>query len=97
MYAALGYFGFFPVLVVSLQDIQMRKAFKSAVHFDQQVVSRDTMPTAMQDMYKQCDRPPALDKLNPYRYLHICILDVNTVVTHLGLIHFLLKVKYSSL
>ncbi|KAJ8894461.1 hypothetical protein PR048_007115 [Dryococelus australis] len=52
---------------VSLQDIHMRKAFKSAIVFDQQVVSRDTMPTAMLEMYQMCDKPPPLDKLNCYR------------------------------
>lgn len=52
---------------VSLQDIHMRKAFKSSVVFDQQVVSRDTMPTAMLETYRQCDTPPPLDKLNIYR------------------------------
>ncbi|XP_076654614.1 wiskott-Aldrich syndrome protein family member 3 SCAR isoform X1 [Halictus rubicundus] len=52
---------------VSLQDIHMRKAFKSSVVFDQQVVSRDTMPTAMLETYHQCDTPPPLDKLNVYR------------------------------
>lgn len=52
---------------VSLQDIHMRKAFKSTVVFDQQVVSRDTMPTAMLETYQQCDKPPPLRKLNPYR------------------------------
>lgn len=52
---------------VSLQDIHLKKAFKSAIVFDQQVVSRDTMPTAMLEVYKQCDKPPPLDKLNPYR------------------------------
>ncbi|XP_073991643.1 wiskott-Aldrich syndrome protein family member 3 SCAR [Rhodnius prolixus] len=52
---------------VSLQDIHMRKAFKSSTSFDQQVVSRDTMPTAMLETYKLCDKPPPLDKLNPYR------------------------------
>ncbi|XP_058804941.1 actin-binding protein WASF3 isoform X2 [Phymastichus coffea] len=52
---------------VSLQDIHMRKAFKSSVVFDQQVVSRDTMPTAMLETYQQCDMPPPLDKLNVYR------------------------------
>lgn len=45
----------------------MRKAFKSSVVFDQQVVSRDTMPTAMLETYQACDKPPPLDKLNPYR------------------------------
>ncbi|KAJ4433681.1 actin-binding protein WASF3 isoform X2 [Periplaneta americana] len=52
---------------VSLQDIHMRKAFKSSVVFDQQVVSRDTMPTAMLETYQVCDKPPPLDKLNSYR------------------------------
>ncbi|KAF7266649.1 hypothetical protein GWI33_020143 [Rhynchophorus ferrugineus] len=52
---------------VSLQDIHMRKAFKSATVFDQQVFSRATMPTAMLETYNSCDRPPPLDKLNCYR------------------------------
>ena len=60
----------FLVVSVSLQDIHMRKAFKSSVVFDQQVVSRDTMPTAMLETYHQCDTPPPLDKLNVYRYFH---------------------------
>lgn len=49
----------------------MRKAFKSSVVFDQQVVSRDTMPTAMLETYHQCDTPPPLDKLNVYRYFSL--------------------------
>lgn len=52
---------------VSLHDIHMRKAFKSSTNFDQQVLSRDTIPTAMLETYEQCDKPPPLDKLNPYR------------------------------
>jgi len=55
------------VVLVSLQDIHMRKAFKSAIVFDQQVLSRDTMPAPMLEMYSQCDKPPPLYKLNPYR------------------------------
>ncbi|XP_023230579.1 wiskott-Aldrich syndrome protein family member 3-like [Centruroides sculpturatus] len=45
----------------------MRKAFKSSVVYDQQVLSRNTMPSAMGDIYHTCDKPPPLDKLNPYR------------------------------
>lgn len=45
----------------------MRKAFKSSVVFDQQVVARESMPTAMLETYTLCDKPPPLDKLNPYR------------------------------
>ncbi|XP_026473453.1 wiskott-Aldrich syndrome protein family member 2 isoform X2 [Ctenocephalides felis] len=52
---------------VSLQDIHMRKAFKSNVVFDQQIFSRDTMPTAMLETYQLCDKPPPLHKLNCYR------------------------------
>ncbi|XP_055935408.1 actin-binding protein WASF3-like [Argiope bruennichi] len=52
---------------VSLQDIHMRKAFKSSIVFDQQVVSRCSMPAAMLEIYKRCGKPPPLDKLNPYR------------------------------
>lgn len=52
---------------VSLQDIHMRKAFKSANVFDQQIFSRQTMPNAMLETYNGCDKPPPLDKLNCYR------------------------------
>ena len=52
---------------VQLQDIHLKGAFKSSTSFDQQVVSRATMPKAMQELYEACDRPPPLDKLNPYR------------------------------
>lgn len=36
---------------VSLQDIQLKKAFKSATIFDQQIFSRSTMPAAMLQTY----------------------------------------------
>lgn len=36
---------------VSLQDIQLKKAFKSATLFDQQIFSRSTMPAAMLEVY----------------------------------------------
>jgi len=52
---------------VTLQEIQLRKAFRSSQTFDQQVVSRETMPKSMLEQYLSCDRPPPLDKLNPYR------------------------------
>jgi len=35
--------------------------------FDQQVLSRDTMPKALLEAYMACDKPPPLQKLNPYR------------------------------
>jgi len=52
---------------VSLRDIHLRKAFRSNIQFDQQVVSKLTIPTAMADTYVHCDKPPPLDKLNCYR------------------------------
>lgn len=52
---------------VPLTDIQRKKAFKSAKIFDQQIFSRNTMPTPMLETYSQCDKPPPLDKLNVYR------------------------------
>ncbi|XP_053610558.1 actin-binding protein WASF3 [Plodia interpunctella] len=52
---------------VSLQDIQMRKAFRSSRTFQQQLFSRNTMPTAMQATYTKCDRPPPLERLNEFR------------------------------
>lgn len=52
---------------VPLKDIHKKKAFKSAVQFDQDIFSRATMPTAMLETYKTCDKPPPLDKLNCYR------------------------------
>lgn len=40
---------------VSLQDIQLKKAFKSATIFDQQIFSRSTMPAAMLEVYLVSD------------------------------------------
>ena len=90
---------------VTLQEIQLRKAFRSTQNFDQQVltsspikfklqpihytislllgkaskkmflimwlhqvVSRESMPKSMLEQYLACDKPPPLDKLNPYRW-----------------------------
>ncbi|XP_038631496.1 wiskott-Aldrich syndrome protein family member 3-like [Scyliorhinus canicula] len=52
---------------VSLQDINMRKAFKSSTTQDQQVVSRNTIPNPVLEMFQQCDKPPPLNILTPYR------------------------------
>jgi hypothetical protein len=69
-------------ITVSLQDIHMRKAFKSSVVFDQQVVSRDTMPTAMLETYQTCDKPPPLDKLNSYRSVNFCVYRKKLITEH---------------
>uniref|UniRef100_A0A8C7XEC5 Wiskott-Aldrich syndrome protein family member n=1 Tax=Oryzias sinensis TaxID=183150 RepID=A0A8C7XEC5_9TELE len=52
---------------VSLQDINMRKAFKSSTIQDQQVVSRTSVPNPVVEMYHRCDKPPPLNILTPYR------------------------------
>nr|XP_015196756.1 PREDICTED: wiskott-Aldrich syndrome protein family member 3 [Lepisosteus oculatus] len=52
---------------VSLQDINMRKAFKSSTVQDQQVVSNNSIPNPVQEMYNLSDKPPPLSILTPYR------------------------------
>uniref|UniRef100_UPI00398E9A99 wiskott-Aldrich syndrome protein family member 3b isoform X1 n=1 Tax=Pristiophorus japonicus TaxID=55135 RepID=UPI00398E9A99 len=52
---------------VSLQDINMRKAFKSSTIQDQQVVSKSSTPNPVLEMYAKSDKPPPLDILSPYR------------------------------
>ncbi|NWV68542.1 WASF3 protein, partial [Malurus elegans] len=52
---------------VSLQDINMKKAFKSSTVQDQQVVSKSSIPNPVADIYNQSDKPPPLNILSPYR------------------------------
>ncbi|KAI9546229.1 hypothetical protein NQZ68_028644 [Dissostichus eleginoides] len=52
---------------VSLQDINMRKAFKSSTIQDQQVVSRSSVSNPVVEMYHRCDKPPPLNILSSYR------------------------------
>ncbi|KAM4751172.1 actin-binding protein WASF3-like [Anableps anableps] len=52
---------------VSLQDINMRKAFRSSTIQDQQVVSRSSILNPVLEMYRRCDKPPPLNILSPYR------------------------------
>ncbi|NXG27266.1 WASF3 protein, partial [Dromaius novaehollandiae] len=52
---------------VSLQDINMKKAFKSSTIQDQQVVSKNSIPNPVADIYNQSDKPPPLNILSPYR------------------------------
>ncbi|XP_029934748.1 wiskott-Aldrich syndrome protein family member 3b [Myripristis murdjan] len=55
---------------VSLQDINMRKAFKSSTTQDQQVVSKSSVPNPVREMYNLSDKPPPLNILSPYRDDH---------------------------
>ncbi|KAM7397934.1 hypothetical protein PAMA_006008 [Pampus argenteus] len=52
---------------VSLQDINMRKAFKSSTIQDQQVLSKGSTPNSVSEMYSSSDRPPPLSTLTAYR------------------------------
>ncbi|CAN9510010.1 unnamed protein product [Ophioblennius macclurei] len=52
---------------VSLQDINMRKAFRSSTIQDQQAVSRSSILNPVLEMYQRCDKPPPLNILTPYR------------------------------
>lgn len=52
---------------VQLLDINSRKAFKSSVLTDQQVVSRQSLPNSVMDTYNQADAPPPLQDLNQFR------------------------------
>lgn len=55
---------------VSLQDINMRKAFKSSTIQDQQVVSKNSIPIPVIEMYNLSHKPPPLNILSPYRYVY---------------------------
>ena len=55
------------MFLVALHDINMRKAFKSTIITDQQVLASNTLPLAMKERYRQCDRPPLLQDMNKYR------------------------------
>lgn len=52
---------------VSIHDIHLKKPFKSNTSYDQQVMSRSTIPQSLMDQYKCCDKPPPLSKLNQFR------------------------------
>jgi len=67
------------VCSVLLQDINTRKPFRSSVIKDQQVTSLATRPLAIAETYHQCEPPPALQKLNPYRSVSLaaCSHSVN--------------------
>merc|ERR1712062_370663 len=53
--------------IVSLQDIHLRKPYRSSNQHDQQVVSKTTISRAILETYNRCEKPPSLDKLNVYR------------------------------
>lgn len=56
------------LLSVNLQDIHLQKPFKSSNKKEQGVLSKVTVPKAIVEWYERCDAPPALDKLDRFRY-----------------------------
>jgi len=54
-------------IATSIQDALNTKPFQSSMAFDQQVVARHTLPPALAKTFETCDKPPPLDRLNPYR------------------------------
>ncbi|KAI1897616.1 hypothetical protein AGOR_G00085100 [Albula goreensis] len=52
---------------LSLQDITMRKAFRSSTIQDQQLFDRQTLPIPLQETFDLCEQPPPLNILTPYR------------------------------
>ncbi|XP_007552871.1 wiskott-Aldrich syndrome protein family member 1 isoform X1 [Poecilia formosa] len=52
---------------LSLQDITMRKAFRSSTIQDQQLFDRTSLPVPLQESLHTCEEPPPLNILTPYR------------------------------
>ncbi|XP_029132981.1 actin-binding protein WASF1 isoform X2 [Labrus bergylta] len=52
---------------LSLQDITMRKAFRSSTIQDQQLFDRTSLPVPLQETFQTCEQPPPLNILSPYR------------------------------
>ncbi|KAL3119077.1 hypothetical protein niasHT_003860 [Heterodera trifolii] len=52
---------------VGLEEASMRKAFKSCNIIDQHSLDRQTLPQSLLEQYQNCDPPPQLNQLNPYR------------------------------
>ncbi|XP_068457135.1 actin-binding protein WASF3 [Clinocottus analis] len=52
---------------VSLQEINLKKAFKSSTVQDQQVLSKESTPNSVAEMHDSSDRPPPLSDLTAYR------------------------------
>jgi len=69
------------VILVSLQDINMRKPFRSSIIKEQQVITKTTRPQSVMLMYQHyCEPAPALEILNPYRFV-TCIFSPKCVYT----------------
>ena len=67
---------------MNLQDIHLKKPYKSSVTKEQQVISRSTVPRSILEIYSKCDTPPALDKLNVFRSVHVTCAHPSTPPLH---------------
>lgn len=52
---------------VAFTDLNCNELFKSSTTYDQEVLSRQTMPIALARKYNMCDKAPPLHLLNPFR------------------------------
>ena len=57
------------------------------IMFLHQVVSRESMPKSMLEQYLACDKPPPLDKLNPYRWNILSLFIRPNVARNVFLMH----------
>ncbi|KAM9554225.1 actin-binding protein WASF1-like [Salvelinus alpinus] len=55
---------------LSLQDITMRKAFRSSTIQDQQLFARQSLPIPLQETFDLCEQPPPLNISHPTGQLH---------------------------
>lgn len=53
---------------IAIRDpTNQQETFSSDMTCDQQVLSKQKMPTSIAELYQMCDKPPPLNKLDPYR------------------------------
>lgn len=53
---------------ITLRDPNnQHETFSSDMSCDQQVLSKQQMPSSIAELYQTCDKPPPLNKLDPYR------------------------------
>ena len=55
------------LVVVLIEDVTTQSHYKSSNVVDQQVLDRNTLSTALVEIYRSCDAPPLLDEFTSYR------------------------------
>lgn len=55
------------VRAVRIEDITTHNHYKNAAQQEQQVLSRQTLSTALLETYQGCDSPPRLQEFTQYR------------------------------